>query len=105
MFVKGDPNINRKGRPKNAESQALRDALAREAETRKKPFWDHVASVAYEDTKVMIAVLKKFIPDMTSTEIEGLVNVMHLPQVTLKDGKPLDPEIGDPLPEEENEGT
>ena len=94
-FVKGDPKINRKGRPKNAESQSLRDALERKAKATSRPFWDVVADAAYEDSKVMIAVLKKFIPDMTSNDItaEMTHQFNRLPRVLL-DGKEQVLDIG-----------
>jgi len=70
-FVKGDPNINRKGRPKNAEIDALRVALNKEGEKRGIDFWTQVAKFAFTNDKIMMAIIKKFIPDLTHTEIEG----------------------------------
>lgn len=70
-FVKGDPNINRNGRPRNSEIDQLREALAKESEKRGVDFWDKVAEKAFKDTTIMIAVLKKFVPDTTFTKLEG----------------------------------
>jgi len=70
-FVKGDPNINRGGRPKNAEPELLRAALAREGVKRGEDFWDKVASFAFTDKNVMVAIIKKFVPDMTQVAVEG----------------------------------
>jgi hypothetical protein len=70
-FVKGDPRINRKGRPINPEPELLREALRREGERRGEGFWDKVAEYAFKDKGVMIAVIKKFIPDMSVTELNG----------------------------------
>lgn len=71
-FVKGDPSINRKGRPKNAEPELLRQALAKEGLKRGVDFWDKVAEYAYTDKNVMVAIIKKFVPDMTVSTIEGM---------------------------------
>jgi hypothetical protein len=70
-FVKGDPNINRNGRPKNAEPDLLRKALEDEGEKRGISFWEKVAEYAFRDRTVMIAVVKKFIPDMNDLKVEG----------------------------------
>jgi hypothetical protein len=70
-FVKGDLRINRNGRPKNAEPDLLRNALAKEGKRRGIDFWDKVAEYAYRDKNVMIAVLKKFVPDTSIIQGEG----------------------------------
>lgn len=93
-FVKGDPNINRSGRPKNAEPELLRKALAREGAKRGEDFWDKVASYAFTDKNVMVAVVKKFIPDMSSTELSGALEFTQMPTVK-KDGKEMELQIGD----------
>ena len=92
-FVKGDPNINRNGRPKNAEPELLREALRREGEKRGVDFWDKVAQFAFTDRNMTIAVLKKFIPDMTHQEIEGALNITQMPVVQIDD-KPMEVNIG-----------
>jgi len=73
-FAKGDKNINRAGRPKNAEPELLREALAKEGKKRGQGFWEKVAEYAYTDKNVMIAVLKKFIPDMQTVEHSGEIS-------------------------------
>lgn len=70
-FQKNDPNINRKGRPKNAEPELLREALRKEGAKRGIDFWSKVAEYAFRDKNVMIAVLKKFVPDTSINTIEG----------------------------------
>ena len=92
-FVKGDPNINRNGRPRNAEPELLRQALSREGERRGEDFWQKVASFAFTDKNVMIAVVKKFIPDMTSMELDGSLIYVQMPSVKLGETI-LEPEIG-----------
>jgi hypothetical protein len=93
-FQKGDPNINRNGRPKNAEAEMLRLALLKEGEKRGESFWEKVAQVAFIDKGVMIAVIKKFIPDMNSIEATGEVNITQMPKIIIDD-KPLELNIGD----------
>jgi len=78
-FSKGDPRINRKGRPKNAEPELLRQALAKEGERRGQDFWDKVASYAFTDRNVMIAVIKKFIPDLTHIDSESEIKIIAMP--------------------------
>ena len=93
-FVKGDPNINRKGRPKNAEPELLREALRRQGEKRGIDFWEKVAEYAFTDKNVMIAIIKKFVPDITFNEMEAHVIVNQMPTIEI-DGKPLGLNLGD----------
>jgi hypothetical protein len=72
-FKKGDPSINRNGRPKNAEPELLREALRKEGEKRGIDFWDKVAEYAFTDKNVMVAVLKKFIADKRFIQYENEV--------------------------------
>lgn len=92
-FVKGDPRINRKGRPTNPEKDKLRKALEEEGVKRGKDFWQKVAETAYDDKGLMAAVCKKFIPDMSSTEMSGEVHVTEMPTVLIN-GQPLEIDIG-----------
>ncbi len=97
-FVAGDPRINRKGRPKNAEKEMLREALVKEGIKRGINFWDKVAEVAYSDKSIMAVVAKKFVPDMNSTEHSGEVHVTEMPTVKVGDQN-LEIDIGsDPEP-------
>jgi len=84
-FAKGDPRINRKGRPKNAEPDLLRQALAREGVKRGEDFWEKVASFAFTDRNIMIAVIKKFIPDLTHADIDSTITVVKMETVKLDD--------------------
>ena len=70
-FVKGDPHINRNGRPKNAEPELLRTALEKEGVKKGITFWEKVAEYAFRDRQVMIAVIKKFVPDTSEVKVEG----------------------------------
>lgn len=83
-FAKGDPNINRKGRPRNAEPELLREALRKEGEKRGIDFWEKVASYAFTDKNVMIAIVKKFVPDMNISEIKGSLNVTQMDCVKIQ---------------------
>lgn len=58
---------NPNGRPRNAEPELLRQALIKEGIKRGEDFWQKVAEYAFRDKAVMIAVIKKFVPD----QIEG----------------------------------
>lgn len=92
-FVKGDPNINRNGRPKNAEPELLREALRREGDKRGEDFWSKVAHFAFTDKNIMIAVVKKFVPDCSITTVEGELIINQMPTVKI-DGQELEPDIG-----------
>lgn len=93
-FVKGDPNINRKGRPRNCEPELLREALKKEGEKRGEDFWTRVAKYAFDDHGIMIAVLKKFVPDSTITTVEGEVNFVIMNDIKIND-EPLRFKIGE----------
>jgi hypothetical protein len=93
-FCKGDPNINRNGRPKNAEPELLREALRREGEKRGIDFWDKVAQFAFTDRNVTIAIVKKFVPDMSHQEVDAFLNVIQMPTVKIDD-KPADIKVGE----------
>ena len=92
-FAPGDPRINRSGRPKNAEKELLRKALVKIGAERKQDFWEEVAKAAFTDKSIMAVVAKKFVPDMSSTEHSGEVNVTEMPTVLLG-GKPLELDLG-----------
>ena len=70
-FVKGDPNINRNGRPKLSKINELCKALEAEGAKLGKDFWQEVAKKAFTNDKIMLAVMKKFIPDLHHTEMDG----------------------------------
>lgn len=104
-FVQGDPRINRKGRSKNADKDLLRAALEAEGIKRDKPFWEKVAETAYDNPQLMSAICKKFVPDMSTTEHSGQINVSEMPTVTVND-QDLEIDIGsDPEPPEDSGPT
>ena len=65
--VSGNPN----GRPRNAETDLLREALRKQGEKRGVDFWDKVAEFAFRDKQVMVAIIKKFVPDININQLEG----------------------------------
>jgi len=74
----GNPNwkkgvsANPKGRPKETtRTNLLMDAIAKVEKRKKKKFLLHAIEQAYADNKVLIAVLKKIIPDLKAIEITG----------------------------------
>lgn len=93
-FVKGDPRINRKGRPLNADKDLLRKALEDEGKRRGEDFWVKVAKAAFDDKGLMAAICKKFVPDMSSTEHSGEIShVTEMPTVQVC-GQDLEIDIG-----------
>ena len=75
----GNPNwkkgvsANPTGRPKGTtRTNLLMDAIAKvEKQKGKKKFLIHAIEQAYDDPKVLIAILKKIIPDLKAIEITG----------------------------------
>lgn len=80
MFKKGQIN-NPHGRPKAPEVEELRIALKAAKEKNNKSLIDHFVERAYSNDKVLVAVMKKLIPDITLSELTG------------PDGKPLIPPV------------
>lgn len=66
-FQKG--NKYGKGAPKKPEIEELRKALKKARKRHKRDFLDVFIDRAYEDTSCMIALAKKFLPDMKSEDI------------------------------------
>jgi len=65
----GNPN----GRPKGTtRTNLLMDAIAKvEKQKGKKKFLIHAVEQAYTDTRVLVAILKKIIPDLKAIEVTG----------------------------------
>ena len=96
-FCKGDPNINRNGRPHKTEAKMpidqLREALDGEGEKQGKTFWAHIAEKVYTDRQVLIAVIKKFVPDITITQHAGEIFINQMGFIK-KDDQPLEVDVG-----------
>ncbi len=67
-WVKGVSG-NPKGAVKRPEIEELRKALARAKKLQGKAFLDVFIEKAYTDTACMIALAKKFLPDMRAEDI------------------------------------
>lgn len=74
QIIKGQI-LNPHGRPKLPEVMLLREALVAVGKKKKKSFYTLVAEKAYDDNSVLIAVLRKFAPDLKS--IEGIFGTLE----------------------------
>lgn len=65
----GNPN----GRPKGSGTKvgALEKAIAEVEKKKGKPFLLHAVEQAYDNHRVLIAILKKLIPDLKAVEVVG----------------------------------
>lgn len=68
-FEKG--NKHGKGRPRAPEVDLVRQAIAETEKEKKKSLWKHLIERCFVEDAVLIAVSKKFLPDLTQTEIIG----------------------------------
>ncbi len=68
QFAKGNC-ANPNGRPKKPEIEELRKALKKAEKQQGKAFLDVFIEKAYTDTACMIALAKKFLPDMRAEDI------------------------------------
>ena len=93
-FKKGDPNINRSGRPKTSAINELRTALAAEGKSKGKDFWEEVAKKAFTHDKIMLAVMKKLVPDLNFSHIEGEVKYVSMEIIKIEQ-KPLNLVVGE----------
>lgn len=73
-FQKGNPGGP--GRPKGSGYMSeLKQAIKEVGVEKKKPFFKRVVERAYTSDSVMIAVLRKFVPDKLKQEFEGLEGI------------------------------
>ena len=72
LFKPGESG-NPEGRPKGQKNYLtlLEEALEKQAQKEKVSFYDKLAEWCFRYPKTATAILKKFIPDKTSTEISG----------------------------------
>ena len=62
-FQEGNQHGNRNGRPKNPEIQLFRDAIAEVEGTKGKKLMVHAVERAFAEDTVLVALLKKILPD------------------------------------------
>lgn len=69
QWVKGHPNSNN-GKNGFTAIKELTEALKRRGIEQQEGFWDMVAKKAWESDQILIAILKKLIPDRQTLEHE-----------------------------------
>jgi hypothetical protein len=90
-FKKGNPGGP--GRPKGSSHlKCLEEAMAARAKD-KKTLWEHAVDRAYLNDSVLIAIIKKFIPDKTSTEISTPEPIMGVFKVITNENNRSDKDI------------
>ena len=85
-FEKG--NKLGQGRPRQPEIEKLRQAVAEVEAEQKKSLYQHLVEQAFKDTSVLIALTKKFVPDITKSDID-----VHIPKgitINFSDGKKIE---------------
>ena len=70
---KGLPSLNPGGRPKGVPNKIQKNdilkllgALEIEAQKRGLSIWEHTAATMYKDNGVLIALMRKLLPDLTN---------------------------------------
>lgn len=79
-FKKGTKwNGNSDGRPKagNAFVEQLRDALKAVEKNKKKSLMQYAIERAYTEDTVLIAILRKVLPDLNETDVSGVDDIME----------------------------
>lgn len=68
------------GRPKGSvpEIQILRAAIEETAKEKKKTLWKHAVEQAYKDNVLLNSLIKKFVPDLSHTEVSGDLKISLL---------------------------
>jgi len=69
-FVKGQSG-NPKGRPKKPTIEALEKAIKKVERKKKKKLMEHFVEQAFDDNGVLVALLKKMLPDLK--QVEGVI--------------------------------
>lgn len=75
--VSGNP----KGRPKNPVIQIFKDVCLKVEKEKGLSLLEHAVRRAYDDDQVLIAIIKRMIPEEVSHIFEGDVNVNHADSV------------------------
>ena len=74
-IVKGMKSLNPSGRPKGSRNRIsmslLEEAVALEQAKHKKTIYQHFVYRAYKNDKVLVALMKKLVPDMSYIQAEN----------------------------------
>ena len=71
QFTKGHSyGRNQKGRPKKPEIEELRKAIKAVEEEKDKKLLEHFVRRAYKNDAVLVALIKKLVPDKTQADID-----------------------------------
>ncbi|MDP2789899.1 MAG: DUF5681 domain-containing protein [bacterium] len=62
---------NPKGRPENPVIQEMRAALVAAQKGKKRTLLEHFFERAYKDNHVLIAAIKKLLPDLSNVELQA----------------------------------
>jgi hypothetical protein len=81
---------NPNGRPRRPEIEMLRHAAAEVEVEEKKSLYKHAVQQAYKDNSVLIAIIKKFVPDITKADIDVGVNIPKGITINFSDGKKIE---------------
>ena len=69
-FQKGNPYGNRNGRPKKPEIEELRKAIKCVEKKKRKKLLVHFVERAFSDDKVLVALGKKIVPDLSAIDAD-----------------------------------
>lgn len=79
-FKKGNSG-NPAGRPKAPEIEQLRLAIEQVQKKKGKDLLTHFVEMAYEDTKVLVALGKKIVPDLSASDLNLKGELTVLPPI------------------------
>lgn len=83
------------GRPKGShtETAKLRAAMKKVSKTRNVNFYERFCEMALDDSSVMVAVMKKMVPDLKQVEVEADVTA-NLGVVQVPEDVPIGAPVG-----------
>ena len=92
-FKKGQSG-NPKGRPKGSANKRdeLWQAINKIQKGKSRTLIEHAITKAYEDNTILVAILRKLIPDLKAVEITGADGQDILKGITVKFIRPEEPE-------------